>query len=117
MKTKCFILFLISLFILVGAGYSQDTLMVSKDSVIQNDNRAQKDSNLLRNNITHTTTPAFTFPYNISFKKDGPVIASAIGVGALGYLLITNKHDITVEQLNNKNPDNIPFFDRWSAGY
>jgi membrane-associated phospholipid phosphatase len=106
------------LFILVGAGYSQDTLMILKDSVIQNDTMAQfKDSNLLRNNITHTTTRAFTFPYNMSFKKDGLVIASAIGVGAIGYLLISNKHDLTLEQVNNKKPDNLLFFDRWSAGY
>src|SRR5258708_31428808 len=118
MKIKYFVSFFISLFILVGAGYSQDTLMVSKDSVIQNDTMTQfKGNNLLRNNITHTTTPAFTFPYNISFKKDGLVIASSVGVGAIGYLLISNKHGLTLEQVNNKNPDNLPFFDRWSAGY
>jgi hypothetical protein len=124
MKNKHFALFFISLFTLAGKGYSQDTLIVSRDSaiqrdsVIQNDTMAQfKSIDLLRNEITPVTTPAFTFPYEISFKKDGLIIASAIGVGALGYLLIDNKHDITLGELNNKSPDNLPFFDRWSAGY
>jgi membrane-associated phospholipid phosphatase len=118
MKNKYFVSFFISLLILIGEGYSQDIPMISKDSVIQNDTIAQfKGSDLLRNNIALTTAPAFTFPYNISFKKDGLVVASAIGVGALGYVLISNKRDPTLEEVNNKNPDNLPFFDRWSAGY
>ena len=124
MKNKHFALFFINLFILAGVGYSQDTLMISRGSVIQRDSFIQNDTmaqfksrDLLKNNITHTTTPAYTFPYDISFKKDGLITASAIGVGALGYLLIDNKHDITLGELNNKNPHNLPFFDRWSAGY
>jgi membrane-associated phospholipid phosphatase len=117
MKKKYFVLFFIILFILTNTGYSQDTLMVSKDSVIQNDSIAQfKSNDLLRNDTTHKTS-AFIFPYKMSFKKDGLVTASAVGVGAIGYLLISNKHGLTQEQVNNKKPDNLPFFDRWSAGY
>jgi PAP2 superfamily len=117
-KDQSFRLILSSLLIFAGPGYSQDTLTVSKDSVIQNNTTSQFNSSaLLRNDTTLPATPAFIFPYNVSFKKDGPVIASAIGVGAIGYLLISNKHGLTLEQVNNKNPDNLPFFDRWSAGY
>jgi len=116
MKNKYFVLFFVSLFILTDTGHSQDTIIVSKDSVIQNDSITQfKGNALLRNDTTHKT-PAFIFPYNMSFKKDGLLIASAVGVGAVAYLLISNKHGLTQEQVNNKKPGNLPFFDRWSAG-
>jgi membrane-associated phospholipid phosphatase len=115
MKDQYFLLMFISLFIFARAGYSQDTLIVSKDSVIKNETKSQfNSSDLLRNDLT---APAFILPYNMSSKKDGLVIASAVGVGAIGYLLISNKHGLTLEQLNNKKAGNLPFFDRWSAGY
>jgi membrane-associated phospholipid phosphatase len=118
MKNKYFVSVFISLFFLAGEGYSQDTLIISKDPVIQIDTMAQFRGNYFpENNITHKTTPAFTFPYHMSFKKDGLVIASAIGVGAIGYLLISNKHGLTLAQVNNRKAGNLPFFDRWSAGY
>lgn len=92
--------------------------MISKEQAIQNDTIAQlKEGDILRNNIALTATPAFTSPYNTSFKRDGLLVASAIGVGVLGYVLINNKHDLTLEQVNNQNPDNLPFFDRWAAGF
>jgi len=118
MINKCFVLIFTSLFFLAGDSYSQDTLTISKDSVIQTDTMAQlRDSYPPGNNNAYKTAPAFIFPYNMSFKKDGPVIASAIGVGAIGYLLVSNKHGLTPAQVNNRKVNNLPFFDRWSAGY
>lgn len=56
-------------------------------------------------------------PYTTSFKTDGPIIAAGLGLTVLGYSLITNKKDLTLAELANKKKENIPFFDRGSAGF
>lgn len=56
-------------------------------------------------------------PYHTSFVKDGLVITAAAGITALGYVLIKNKDDLTMEQLAGKTRDKLPFFDRGNAGY
>ena len=117
MKDEYFLLLFINLFIFAGRCYSQDRLTVSENLIVRNDMMAQfKDNVLLTNDTTSPSSRAFTSPYNISFKKDAPVIASAVGVGAIGYLLISNKHGLTLQQVNNKKASNLPFFDRWCAG-
>lgn len=62
--------------------------------------------------------PAGTFsPYTTHFLKDGLTITGAAGVTVLGYALIKNKRDLTIEELATKTKDKLPFFDRSSAGY
>ena len=55
-------------------------------------------------------------PYKLNWIKDGVVIAGAVGTNLLGYQLISNKRDLTVEQLATKTRDKLPFFDRGNAG-
>jgi hypothetical protein len=55
-------------------------------------------------------------PYHTSFKKDAPIIATGIGLTALGVYLIQNKKALTAGELINKTKDKVPFFDRGNAG-
>jgi membrane-associated phospholipid phosphatase len=111
-------LLLIMLLPLYNCLYAQDTTLISKDTLIQKDTLPPlKDSVVIQNNIiNNTTVPPFRSPYHTSFKTDGLVIAATVGVTLLGYQLIKQKHDLTLEELNNKNADNLPFLDRWMAG-
>jgi membrane-associated phospholipid phosphatase len=111
-------LLLIMLLPLYNCLYAQDTTLILKDTLIQRDTIPHfKDSVVIQNNITNNATvPPFRSPYHTSFKTDGLVIAATVGVTLLGYQLIKQKHDLTLEELNNKNPDNLPFLDRWMAG-
>ena len=59
----------------------------------------------------------FISPYHTSFVKDATALAAAAGVTFIGYGLIKNKSDLTMEQLAGKTRDKIPFFDRGNAGY
>jgi membrane-associated phospholipid phosphatase len=56
-------------------------------------------------------------PYHTTLIKDGAIIAGSIGLNFLGYSLIQNKRNLTPAELANKTIDNVPFFDRSSAGY
>jgi membrane-associated phospholipid phosphatase len=85
-----------------------DTLNLLKDQ--------PADSSLLLKTDLQKPQP-FTSPYHTSFGKDGIVIAAAVGVTLLGYTLIENKSDLTMEQLAQKTKDKLPFFDRGNAGY
>jgi hypothetical protein len=59
----------------------------------------------------------FKSPYKISWKVDAPIIVGGIGLTALGVKLINDKSNLTPAQLVNKTPENVPFFDRSSAGW
>lgn len=56
-------------------------------------------------------------PYHTSFVKDATTLVLAAGVTVLGYSLIENKRDLTLDQLAGKTRDKVPFFDRGNAGY
>lgn len=62
------------------------------------------------------STKALT-PYHTSFVNDGLIIVATAGINLLGYELIENKKDLTLDQLAGKTRDKLPFFDRGNAGY
>jgi len=55
--------------------------------------------------------------YHISWKVDAPVTGAGLGLSVLGLHLIQNKDSLTMDKLNQKSKDDIPFFDRGNAGY
>src|SRR5437868_7703355 len=89
---------------------------------IQNQGSSPADSTTVeekpQNNITTGgSSTNHTSPYTTSFKKDGPVIIAGVGLTALGTVLIKNKKDLTIDQLNAKTRDKVPFFDWGNIGY
>lgn len=92
-------------------GIKAQNTLTTKDT-----SQPAKDSVIIHNNLSNATSVPFRSPYRTSFKTDGLVIAATIGVTLLGYNLIKQKSDLTLEDLNNKNVDDLPFFDRWAAG-
>ncbi len=55
-------------------------------------------------------------PYEWNWVRDGIWTGASFGTSAYGLILIKNKDDITVEQVNALNKDDINVFDRWAAG-
>lgn len=58
-----------------------------------------------------------TSPYHTTFWGDGAWVVGGIAANAYGLSLIINKDDITEEELNELNEDDIIGIDRWAAGY
>ncbi|WP_207425525.1 phosphatase PAP2 family protein [Pedobacter sp. SYSU D00535] len=55
-------------------------------------------------------------PYKTSLKVDGPAIAVGIGLNVLGFKLIQNKEGLTESELAQMSKNDVPAFDRFSAG-
>jgi membrane-associated phospholipid phosphatase len=108
----------LALFILSQSLFAQDTTLVAKDTVIVTDTvPVVRDSVIMKENVKLPVTPVpFVSPYHTSFVQDGLVIAATVGLTLVGYNMINNKHDLTLEQLNAKTKDDVPSFDRWAAG-
>lgn len=56
-------------------------------------------------------------PYETSWAKDGIWLGGALATSAGGFLIIQNKEGSSEEFIMNLDKDDVPFFDRWSAGY
>ena len=56
-------------------------------------------------------------PYELSWAKDGTWLGLGLAGSATGFLIIQNKDGSSEEKIMNLDKDNVPFFDRWSAGY
>jgi len=56
-------------------------------------------------------------PYQTNLLKDGIWITAGVGLNILGFNLIQNKDDLTLEELNSLSKDDIWGVDRWAAGY
>ncbi|WP_026838134.1 phosphatase PAP2 family protein [Gillisia sp. JM1] len=56
-------------------------------------------------------------PYETNFVKDGIWITSAVGLNVLGFKLIQEKNELTLNKLNNLSKDEVWGVDRWAAGY
>ncbi|WP_207492533.1 phosphatase PAP2 family protein [Aridibaculum aurantiacum] len=56
-------------------------------------------------------------PYKLNWKADVPIIAGGIGLTALGVKRIADRRDLTPAELAQKTADNVPWFDRHSAGW
>ena len=104
---------------------AQDTLstenrLLQKDTSINSSSHASSiqsgsvKSESMQANKVNTNQPGS--PYTTSLLKDGLIISGAMGVNLLGYHLISNKKDLTPEQLAAKTKDKLLFFDRWNAG-
>jgi membrane-associated phospholipid phosphatase len=116
---KRFIIFCTT-FICYQFCFGQDSLSTSLQ-------KSQTDSSLAalnqndspRNAELHTslTNQHAASVYKTKFVTDGLIIAGAVGTTLLGYELIQNKKDLTMEQLAGKTKDKLPFFDRGNAGY
>lgn len=80
-----------------------------------------KQQDYFLNNMLDTTQAKTKNPhqkiYTTKLKVDAPIIASGVAMNLVGYKLISTKKDLTPEQLASKKIDNIPFFDRSSAGW
>ncbi len=55
-------------------------------------------------------------PYKTSWKKDGIWVAATTGLNIYGLSKIKAKEDITLEELNSLNSDDVFFLDRFAAG-
>jgi hypothetical protein len=55
--------------------------------------------------------------YTKNWKTEGGIVAAAVAVNLVGYQLIKNKKDLTLDELATKTKDRLPFFDRGNAGY
>ena len=55
-------------------------------------------------------------PYTTSFKNEAIIIGSAVAVNFIGFQLIKNKSDLTIDELNRKNTDKLLFLDKGVAG-
>ncbi|RYG48927.1 MAG: phosphatase PAP2 family protein [Chitinophagaceae bacterium] len=58
-----------------------------------------------------------TNPYKINKKRDLTILGAGAVVNAVGFYIITSKDRLTPEQALAADKQNIPKFDRWSAGY
>lgn len=56
-------------------------------------------------------------PYETNFVKDGIWITSAVGLNVLGFKLIQEKDELTLNKLDNLSKDNVWGIDLWAAGY
>ncbi len=72
---------------------------------------------LIHNDSSGSIRVAAVSPYKTTFVTDALVITGAVGTTLLGYSLINNKKDLTMDQLAGKTKDKLPFFDRGNAGY
>jgi len=87
-----------------------DSAISLPESSVQNTPYSQRDDAAKNKNDLIS-------PYYLSFKKDFPVILGGVGLTGLGAILIKNKKDLTMEELNGKTRDKVPFFDRGNVGY
>lgn len=55
-------------------------------------------------------------PYETDFWKDGAWLTAGFGLSAYGLILIQNKEDLTLAELESLNEDDINGLDRWAAG-
>ncbi|WP_423819048.1 phosphatase PAP2 family protein [Salinimicrobium sp. TIG7-5_MAKvit] len=55
-------------------------------------------------------------PYKISWKLDAPWVGVGLGLNVLGFKLIQDKDDLTIEELNDLSKDDVPGMDRFLAG-
>lgn len=55
-------------------------------------------------------------PYELDWVRDGIWTGVGLAGSAGGLLLIQNKDDMTMEEFNNLDEDDIPAIDRWAAG-
>jgi membrane-associated phospholipid phosphatase len=55
-------------------------------------------------------------PYKTDLLKDGVWITTSLGLNAFGLSQIKNKPDLSLEDLNNLDKNDIWFVDRWAAG-
>jgi membrane-associated phospholipid phosphatase len=95
--------------------YTQASIAQQTDS--KNDTALKQDTLSVQNHkMGNSSTNALT-PYHTSFVNDGLIIAVTAGVNFLGYELIKNKKNLTMDQLAGKTRDKLPFFDRGNAGY
>jgi len=56
-------------------------------------------------------------PYQTDLLKDGIWITASVGLNVLGFKLIQEKDDLSLEELNSLSKDDIWGVDRWAAGY
>lgn len=55
--------------------------------------------------------------YSTSFKVDAPLIVAGVGLTYLGVTLIDKKESLSAAEVAAKSKDDVPFFDRSSAGW
>ncbi|MAN59146.1 MAG: phosphoesterase PA-phosphatase [Flavobacteriaceae bacterium] len=55
-------------------------------------------------------------PYELDWLRDGIWTGVGLAGSAGGLVLIQNKDDMTMEEFNNLDEDDIPAIDRWAAG-
>lgn len=55
-------------------------------------------------------------PYEIDPWEDGALITAGIGLNVLGLVIIQNKDELSMEELNNMSEEDIWGIDRWAAG-
>lgn len=70
--------------------------------------------------IINLNFPAFgqqkESPYETDLWKDGAFITAGIGLNVLGLVLVQNKDELSLEELNNLSEEDIWGIDRWAAG-
>lgn len=55
-------------------------------------------------------------PYDIDWAVDGPYLGVSLGLNVLGFSLIQDKDDLSIEEMNDLDEDDVPKIDRFLAG-
>lgn len=89
--------------------------------------RFEKNLKMLKNITLITLASLFSLlgfsqerkesPYKTDFVKDGIFITSAVGLNVLGFRIIQEKDNLSMNDLNNLSKDDLWGIDRWAAGY
>ncbi|TDU34495.1 PAP2 superfamily protein [Gelidibacter sediminis] len=64
-----------------------------------------------------STAQQSTSPYEWNWVKDGIWLGAGLGGSAYGLMLIQDKEDLTMAELNALNKEDISSINRWAAGY
>lgn len=67
-------------------------------------------------NFTTTSKDRIESPYSTSWAVDGPWLGASLGLNVLGFKLIQDKEDLTLEEMNNLDKDDVLGIDRFIAG-
>ena len=67
-------------------------------------------------NFTQTSQRQSESPYEISWAVDGPWVGVGLGLNVLGFKFIQDKDELTLQEMNDLNKDDVLAIDRFLAG-
>lgn len=103
------------LFLANHLSFAQDSMSSKTDSALFNQQPSAVSFTTI--NDANTEVPLGSSPYKTHWKTEATIIGSSVAVNLLGFQLIKNKTDLTMDELSRKTPDKLIFIDKWNAGF